>query len=52
MFLASFILDLLFGVDRRLRERQAEIEEARQRSAAEARQRLLEELRASEQTKD
>lgn len=51
MFLASFLLDLLFGIDRRLRERQLEIEAARQAQLDEARRRLREELLAAEKSK-
>jgi hypothetical protein len=46
--LANFFLDLLFGVDRRFRERAIEIERARQEQIADARRRLMAELRESE----
>jgi hypothetical protein len=49
--IASLILDLLFGVERRLRERKIEIENARAKQIAEARARLLEELYAEERLK-
>lgn len=45
------ILDLIFGVERRLREREAEKEAARAKMIAEARAQLLEELRAAERIK-
>lgn len=46
MGIADFLLDLAFGVERRLRERKAEVEAERRRQIAEARAQLLEELRA------
>lgn len=49
--LASFLLDLVFGIDRRLRERQLEIERARQEQIAEGRRQLLEELAAAERAR-
>ena len=49
--LADFFLDLIFGIDRRLRERQIEIEQARQEQIRQARQHLIEELAAAEKAK-
>lgn len=46
--LANFFLDLIFGIDRRLRERQNEIEAAREERIAQARKRLVEEFEAAE----
>ena len=42
--IVSFVLDLIFGVERRLRERQLEIENARREQIAHARRQLIEEL--------
>jgi hypothetical protein len=41
-----FLLDLVFAIDRRLRERALEIERARHQQIAEARAQLLAELRS------
>ena len=51
LFRVDTILDLIFGVERRLREREAEKEAARAKMIAEARAQLLEELRAAERIK-
>jgi len=49
--LADFLLDLVFGIDRRLRDRQAEIERQRQAQISEARRQLIEEMSAAEKAK-
>lgn len=59
MWLADLFLDFVFGFDRRMRERQAEIERERQaeiererqRQIDEGERRLLERIRASEAEK-
>jgi hypothetical protein len=50
--LGGLILDFIFGIERRLRERQIEIEAAHTKKAAEARQALLEELLTSERLRN
>lgn len=43
--IADFFLDLLFGVDKRLRERKADQERIRREQIAQARRELLDELK-------
>lgn len=51
MLLADLFLDILFGIDRRLRERQLEIENARREQIRKARQDLLDEMLAADAVK-
>ena len=51
MFLVSLLLDLVFDIDYRLRQRQAEITAERDAQIRAARARLLEDLEADERRK-